>query len=361
VGAGALYLQPRGLVWGAAAREAAQSGAGGLIAGGATGFTTGEIIAREGGVVRRSWMSYGALKAAHDPMLVERLALIEAPRPPVAGLDFARPCIMGVVNVTPDSFSDGGQNPDPASAIAHGRALGAEGAHVLDVGGESTRPYAEPLPLADERDRALPVVAALAGDGHVVSIDTRKSAVMREAVAAGARIVNDVSALTHDPESLAAVRDLRVPVVLVHSQGDPTTMQIDPRYGDVVLDVFDALAARIAECEAAGIGRRLIIADPGIGFGKTAEHNLALLGGLGLLHGLGVPLLVGASRKGFIGRLTGENVAARRVAGSLGAALAIVMQGVQVVRVHDVAETRQALAVWRAAVLGCSGQARASQ
>jgi dihydropteroate synthase len=295
-------------------------------------------------------MSYEALRAARDRGLAERLALIEAPRPAVAGFDFARPVIMGVVNVTPDSFSDGGRNPDPASATAHGRMLAAEGAHVLDVGGESTRPYAEPLALPEERARALPVVAALAGDGHVVSIDTRKSAMMREAVAAGARIVNDVSALTHDPGSLAAIGDLQVPVVLMHSQGEPQTMQVDPRYDDVVLDVFDALAARIAACEAAGIGRDRIIADPGIGFGKTAEHNLALLEGLAILHGLGVPLLVGASRKGFIGRLTGETVAANRVAGSLGAAVAIIMQGVQIVRVHDVAATRQALAVWGAAV-----------
>jgi dihydropteroate synthase len=257
---------------------------------------------------------------------------------------------MGVINVTPDSFSDGGHTPDPASAIAHGRMLAAAGAHVLDVGGESTRPYAGALPLDEERARALPVVEALAGEGHVVSIDTRKAAMMREAVAAGASMVNDVSALTHDPDAIAAVSDLAVPVVLMHAQGDPETMQLDPRYDDVVLDVFDALAERIAACEAGGIERARIIADPGIGFGKTAEHNLALLGSLTLLHGLGIPLLVGASRKSFIGRLTGEAVAARRVAGSLGAAVAIVMQGVQLVRVHDVAETRQALAVWQAAM-----------
>ena len=348
--ASGVYLNPCGLVWGAIARASAQDGAGGLIAGGATGFTACEVIEREGARVRRRWLSYEALKGTRDPALGEQLGRIEAPRPAVAGLDFTRPCIMGVINVTPDSFSDGGQTPDPGTAIAHGRSLAAEGAHVLDVGGESTRPFAEPLPLADERARALAVVEALAGDGHIVSIDTRKGAIMREAVAAGAAIVNDVSALTHDPDSLAAVRELNVPVVLMHSQGDPTIMQVDPRYDDAVLDVFDALAARIAECEAAGIERSRIMADPGLGFGKTAEHNLALLGGLTLFHGLGVPLLVGASRKGFIGKLTGEKVAGRRVAGSLGAAVAIVMQGVQVVRVHDVAETRQALAVWQAAM-----------
>jgi dihydropteroate synthase len=343
-----IYLRPCGLVWGAAARDAAHGGVGGLIGGGATGFTACEVIERDGGGVCRKWLGFGALKAT--PELAERLALIEAPRPEVAGLDFARPCIMGVINVTPDSFSDGGRTPEPESAIAHGRALAAEGADVLDVGGESTRPYAEPLPLDDERARALPVVEALAGDGRLVSIDTRKPAIMREAVAAGAGMVNDVSALTHDPDSVAAVRDLDVPVILMHSRGDPATMQVDPRYDDVVLDVFDALAARIAACEAAGMERRRIIVDPGIGFGKTAEHNLALLGSLTLLHGLGVPLVVGASRKAFIGRLTGEPVAGRRVAGSLGAAVAIVMQGVQIVRVHDVAETRQALAVWQAAM-----------
>ena len=323
---------------------------GGLIAAGATGFTACEVIEREGSRIGRDWLSYAALKASGESTLIEQLARIEAPRPPVPGLDFARPCIMGVINVTPDSFSDGGQTPDSRSGIAHGRALAEEGAHVLDVGGESTRPYAEPLPLEEERARALAVVEALAGDGHVVSIDTRKAAMMREAVAAGATIINDVSALAHDPDSLAAARDLDVPVILMHSQGDPTVMQVAPQYDDVLLDVFDALAARIAGCEAAGIGRARILADPGIGFGKTAEHNLALLGGLTLLHGLGVPLVVGASRKSFIGKLTGETVAGRRISGSLGAAVAIVMQGVQVVRVHDVAETRDALAVWQAAV-----------
>jgi dihydropteroate synthase len=245
-----VYLNPRGLVWGAAAQDAAREGVAGLIAGGGTGFTACEVIEREGG---RRWLGYAALKGSRE--LAELVARIEAPRPAVAGIDFGRPCIMGVINVTPDSFSDGGQNPDPDSAIAHGRALAAEGADVLDVGGESTRPYAEPLALADERARALPVVEALAGDGHVVSIDTRKAAMMREAVAAGAMIVNDVSALTHDRDSLAAVRDLDVPVILMHSQGDPTVMQVAPQYDDVALDVFDALAERIAACEAAGIAR----------------------------------------------------------------------------------------------------------
>jgi dihydropteroate synthase len=347
-----VYISPRGLVWGTIARAAAQSGVGGLIAGGATGFTAAEIIERDGAGMHRNWVTYVALKESQDPILMEMLARIEAPRPALPGLDFAQPCIMGVINVTPDSFSDGGQNPDPRSAIAHGRALAAAGAHVLDVGGESTRPFAEPLPLDQERARALPVVEALAGDDHLVSIDTRHAAMMREAVAAGARIVNDVSALSHDPDSLAAVRDLNVPVVLMHSQGDPTVMQVAPHYDDAALDIFDALAARIAACEAAGIERARIVADPGIGFGKTAEHNLALLGNLTLLHGLGVPLLVGASRKAFIGKLTGESVAGRRVAGSLGAAVAIVQQGIHIVRVHDVAETRQALAVWRAATHG---------
>jgi dihydropteroate synthase len=347
-----VYLNPCGLVWGAAARAAAQEGAAGLIGGGGTGFTACEIIEREGARGRRRWLGYGALKSSGEAKLAELVARIEAPRPAVPGVDLARPCIMGVINVTPDSFSDGGQNPDPDSAIAHGRALAAQGADVLDIGGESTRPYAEPLPLGHERARALPVVEAMARDGHAVSIDTRKAAMMREAVAAGAVMVNDVSALTHDPDSLAAVRDMDVPVILMHSQGDPTVMQVAPQYEDVVLDVFDALARRIAACEAAGIVRGRIMADPGIGFGKTAEHNLALLGNLTLLHGLGVALVVGASRKAFIGKLTGETVAGKRVFGSIGAAVAMVMQGVQVVRVHDVAETRQALAVWRAAMEG---------
>lgn len=345
-----IYLNPTGLLWGPEAADAKAAGLAGLLAGGPTGFTAIEIIDRTGGAVAREWRTYASIGTTREPAVAQRLELIEAPRPRLAGLDLSRPCIMGIINVTPDSFSDGGEHSDPETAIAHGRRLAEEGAAILDVGGESTRPFSDPMPYEIERDRALPVIEQLAAEGHIVSVDTRKAAIMRDAAAAGARIINDVSALSHDPASLATARDLGLPVVLMHAQGDPKTMQIDPRYDDARLDIFDYLEARITECENRGLPRSLLVADPGLGFGKTHTHNLELLGGLALFHGLGVPLLVGASRKGFIGKLTGVTAAGRRAVGSVGAAVAAVMQGAQIVRVHDVIETRQAVAVWQGAM-----------
>lgn len=260
-----------------------------------------------------------------------------------AGVALDRPRLLGIVNVTPDSFSDGGAFLDSAAAAAHGRALGAD---ILDVGGESTRPGAAEVPVEEELRRVLPVVEALRGAAPV-SVDSRKAEVMRRALAAGARIVNDVSGLTHDPEALAAARGAEA-VVLMHSPGPPDVMQRLARYADVLLDVYDWLEARIAACEAAGVPRARLIADPGIGFGKTAEHNLALLRGLSLFHGLGVPLLVGLSRKSFIGRLSAGEPPGARLPGSLAGALWAASQGAQLIRAHDVAETRQALALWTA-------------
>jgi dihydropteroate synthase len=256
---------------------------------------------------------------------------------------------MGIVNVTPDSFSDGGETPDAESAVARGRAQAAAGAAILDVGGESTRPGSEPTPPEEEARRVLPVIEALAADGHVVSCDTRRPAVMRAAVEAGARLLNDVTALSFDPSSIATARDLGVPVVLMHSRGEPRVMQVNPVYDDVALDVFDALEGRIAACAAQGLPADRLLCDPGIGFGKTFVHNLELMARMSLFHGLGVPLLVGASRKAFIGAVTGEKVAGRRLPGSLAAAVALAQQGVQVVRVHDVAETVAALRLWHSA------------
>ncbi|HDR27993.1 dihydropteroate synthase [Rhodovulum sp.] len=271
-------------------------------------------------------------------------AALTAPRPALAGLSLDRPRIMGILNVTPDSFSDGGRFADPQAALAQGRAL-AGGADILDIGGESTRPGSAAVPEADEIARIAPVIAALraAGVATPVSIDTRKAAVARAALAAGADMVNDVAALGFDPALAGVVAGAGVPVCLMHAQGDPATMQDDPRYDDVLLDVYDFLAARIAAAEAAGIPRARIMVDPGIGFGKTVAHNLALIRGIGLFHGLGCPILLGASRKRFIGALGGAERADERGPGSLAVALAGIAQGVQIVRVHDVAETRQAL------------------
>jgi len=255
---------------------------------------------------------------------------------------------MGVVNVTPDSFSDGGRYAARDTAIAHGRALKAAGADILDVGGESTRPGAAPVSIGEELDRVVPVIEALAGEGALVSVDTRRAAVMRAALAAGARIVNDVTALAGDSESLSVVAASGAAVVLMHMQGEPRTMQQDPTYRDAPLDIYDFFAARLAVCAAAGIDPARIALDPGIGFGKHDPHNLAILADLALYHGLGCALLLGASRKSFIGRLSRGEDAGHRLAGSLAAALTGLERGVQILRVHDVAETAQALAIWQA-------------
>jgi dihydropteroate synthase len=234
--------------------------------------------------------------------------------------------------------------------VARALELEAEGADILDIGGESTRPGAQPVEVEEEWGRVGPVIEALAGPVRArLSIDTRKPEIMRRAARAGVHLINDVSALSHDPGSLQAAAESGLPVVLMHAQGDPRTMQDKPTYADVALDVCDYLAARIAACEAAGIPRSRLIVDPGIGFGKTLAHNLALLSSLSLLHGLGCAVLLGASRKSFIGRLTGAADPDDRLPGSIAAALMGAAQGVQILRVHDVAATRQALALWEAA------------
>lgn len=269
--------------------------------------------------------------------------------PPIAGIPLDRPQVMGILNVTPDSFSDGGRHAgDPARAAEAGLAMVAAGAAILDVGGESTRPGAKAVPVEEEIARVVPVIARLAKAGAKVSIDTRKAAVMAAALDAGAVMVNDVSALTYDPGALALVAARGCPVVLMHHQGSPETMQANPVYADVLGEVQDWLAARIAICEAAGIDRANILVDPGIGFGKTLAHNLALIRGLSRFHDLGCALVLGASRKRLIGAMTGEVPVERRLGGSIALALAGAGQNVQFLRVHDVEETVQALRVWAA-------------
>jgi len=275
---------------------------------------------------------------------------LTAPRPPLMGLGWERPRLMGILNVTPDSFSDGGLHAEAGPAVARGRAMAAE-VDVLDVGGESTRPGAREVPQAEERSRVLPVIEGLAGTAPI-SIDTRKAEVARAALAAGAGMVNDVSALGHDPAMAATVAQAGAALCLMHAQGTPETMQDDPRYDDVLLDVYDALAGRVAAAEAAGIPRARIMVDPGIGFGKTLAHNLALLARVSLFHGLGCPVLVGASRKRFIGTIGGAGSGAARSAGSAAVALAAVAQGVQMARIHDTSDTAQALRLWRAVTEG---------
>jgi dihydropteroate synthase len=261
-------------------------------------------------------------------------------------LDLSRPLVMGVVNVTPDSFSDGGLYVGAKHAVAHARQLVEEGADILDIGGESTRPGAASVALDEERKRVLPVLEALAGCGVPLSVDTRKPELMLEAIAAGAAMINDVTALTA-PAALTAVAQSPVAVCLMHMQGDPGTMQESPTYQDVVREVRDYLAQRVAAAEQAGIARDRIVVDPGFGFGKTVEHNLALLRSLAEFRSLGVALLAGLSRKAMLGKLTGR-APQERVHASIAAALLAVQNGAQIVRVHDVAATRDALAVWNA-------------
>ncbi|MCU0881834.1 MAG: dihydropteroate synthase [Hyphomonadaceae bacterium] len=261
-----------------------------------------------------------------------------------------RPLIMGIVNVTPDSFSDGGRLANTQAAVDHGLAMLAQGADILDIGGESTRPGATDVPVEAELARTIPVIEALrAATTAPISIDTRKPDVARAAMAAGADCWNDVSALTFAEDSLATAVELAIPVILMHAQGTPATMQAAPAYRDVTAEVRDFLVGRIGQAVAAGLPRERLILDPGIGFGKTLDHNLALLSGLQRLAALGCPLLVGTSRKSMI---AGIDVQATdtddRLGGSLASMLAAVERGAAIVRVHDVRETAQALAVWAA-------------
>lgn len=258
--------------------------------------------------------------------------------------------LMGVVNVTPDSFSDGGLYLDPAAAIAHGRELAAAGAEILDVGGESTRPGAAPVAAEEELRRIVPVIAGLAGAERELSVDTSKAVVAEAALDAGAAIVNDVTALRGDPEMAALCAERGATVVLMHMLGDPRTMQEDPRYGDVVAEVKAFLAKRLEAAVGAGIAEERVWLDPGIGFGKTAAHNIELLRRLGELRELGRPLVVGTSRKSFIGRLDGS-AAGDRLGGTIASSVLAAAEGAEVLRVHDVAEVRQALAL-AAAILG---------
>lgn len=335
-----LYALPLGLTGGVAAEALLTSGTGWPRGGGA--FAAIEIVVRRRDHVEVAALARPALEAWASGLPLPVSRRLEALLSAITRPD-AEPCrIMGVVNVTPDSFSDGGDFGTVAAALAHGVRLAEAGADIIDVGGESTRPGALPIDPADEIARAIPVVRGLAQRGIAVSIDTRNAATMAAALAAGAAMINDVSALAHDPGSMAVAARATVPVVLMHAQGDPRTMQANPCYDAAPLDVFDALAARVEACVAAGIARSRLIVDPGIGFGKTVGHNLELIARLGVLHGLGCGVLLGASRKSFIARLSRGEPPKERLAGSLAVALRGIEEGCAWVRVHDVAETVQA-------------------
>jgi dihydropteroate synthase len=350
-----IWLRPIALLRGGTAEKAVASGAALPLAGGPLAFPFVELLALHehelvSGVaglpeLRAAAAQWGKAQAAR---IAELLATLSAPRPDWAGLSFDRPLLMGVLNVTPDSFSDGGDFHDPQVAIAHGRAMMEAGADIIDIGGESTRPGAAPVSPEEEIGRVETVIAGLAEAGALVSIDTRNAGVMAAALAKGARIVNDVTALSGDPASSKVVAKSGAAVILMHMRGEPRTMQRTPTYDDAPLEITEFLAARIAECAAAGIKRERIVVDPGIGFGKDKGHNLEILDRITLLHALGCGILLGMSRKSLIGRVTNAVAPKDRLPGSLAGALHGIEHGVQIVRVHDVAETRQAIRVAQA-------------
>jgi dihydropteroate synthase len=322
------------------------------LAGGLNWFAMVELIGVEDN--RRAsteLVPVEGLEDRFDEDMAARWQALTAPRPPLQlgarTVRLDQPQVMGIVNVTPDSFSDGGQFADSGAAARAGAKLAAEGAAIIDVGGESTRPGASVVWEGDEIGRVVPVIEQLAASGTAVSADTRKADVMAAALKAGAQMINDVSALTYDARSAEIVAKVGAPVVLMHHQGDPETMQQDPHYDDVLVDIYLWLEERIAAAVGAGLDRSKILVDPGFGFGKSVAHNLELMNGLALLHGLGCPVVIGASRKRTIGALANEAPANQRLAGSLAFALKAVDQGAQIVRVHDVPETVQALKVWR--------------
>lgn len=326
------------------------------LAGGLQWFAAYDVI--EGDVRRTVPVADFAVRLGQDERAARLHAAITAPRAPLTlserVLRFDQPSVAGILNVTPDSFSDGGAHAaDAAGAAGAGFDMGVVGAALIDVGGESTRPGAATVWEGDEIARVVPVVERLARGGALVSIDTRKAAVMEAALAAGAGIVNDVSALLWDDRALEVVAKAGCPVILMHSPDPAKGPHGGGGYANVVLDVFDWLQARIAAVVAGGVDRAKIVVDPGIGFGKSLQDNLALLNNLGVFHGLGCPVMLGASRKRLIGALSNEAPAGERLGGSIALAVKGAEAGVQLLRVHDVAETVQALKVWR----GCKDQA----
>jgi dihydropteroate synthase len=309
------------------------------LAGGPLWFTHVEVLSRV--AAPRIIPAYDAPQE-----VLERLL---APRADIAGLDMGRVNLMGILNVTPDSFSDGGKFERPDAAIEHALGMMDAGADILDIGGESTRPGAAYVAVADEIARTAPVIAAIRQARSVpISIDTRKADVAAAALKAGATLVNDVYAFTHDPELARVTAAARAPVCLMHAQGDPEVMQDKPSYSDVLLDVYDFLDQRIEAAVASGIARDQIIIDPGIGFGKTIDHNLQIMNRISVFHSLGCPILLGASRKRFIGTIGNAPKADERLGGSIAVAMAGAAQGVQIIRVHDIKQTKQALALWQA-------------
>jgi dihydropteroate synthase len=322
------------------------------LAGGMNWFAAVELIKVDGHArVSTELEPVESIENRFDEDTAAQWKALTAPRSPLQlgprTIRLDQPQVMGIINATPDSFSDGGQFADAASAAEAGARMAADGAAIIDVGGESTRPGARSIWEGDEIERVVPVIRQLAAGGAAVSCDTRKADVMTAAVKAGAQMINDVSALTYDARSAEVAASLKVPVVLMHHKGAPEVMQEDPRYDDLLVEIYLWLEERIAAAIAAGVSGAHILIDPGFGFGKNVGHNLELMNGLALFHSLGCPLVVGTSRKRTIGALSNEATVDRRLGGSIAFAMKAAEQGAQLIRVHDVFETLQAVRIWR--------------
>jgi dihydropteroate synthase len=329
-----------------------QEGKVARLAGGMNWFAAVELIRIEGHRrVSSELVAVEGLEERLDAETERQWRALTRPRTPLQlrerTIRLEQPQVMGIINATPDSFSQSEGFADASAAAEAGGDMAAAGAAIVDVGGESTRPGARPVWEGDEINRVVPVIRQLTAGGAAVSVDTRKADVMTAAIEAGAAMINDVSALTYDDRSASVISRSKVPVVLMHHLGSPETMQDDPRYDDVLVEVYLWLEQRIEAAELAGIERERMLVDPGFGFGKKVAHNLELMNGLALFHSLGCPIVIGASRKRTIGALSGEAAPYRRLGGSIAFALKAAEQGVQIVRVHDVFETVQALRVWR--------------
>lgn len=340
-----VYLIPSGLLSGDEAKRAVAAGHANWLAGDSLAFSAVTELSRlADGSGCRLALDFVTARQRHP----DSVAKLSMPPRPWAGFDLKRPLIMGIVNVTPDSFSDGGDHSDAESAVRFAEGLLAAGADILDIGGESTRPGSAAVSAEEEIRRVVPVIERLAKAGAIISVDTRHAIVMAAAVNAGARIINDVTALTGDPDSQGVAAQSGADLVLMHMQGEPQTMQRDPHYADVTLDLLDYFAARLADLQNLGVPAERVSLDPGIGFGKNDAHNMRLMRELAVFHAFGCPITLGVSRKSFIGRHSRQEPPKQRLAGSLAAGLAGLARGVQILRVHDVDDTRQAIAIWQA-------------
>ena len=333
-------FNPIGLLTGDTAARAVSEGTAFTLAGGPVAFSAVETLTRHKADIR-----FDYAPAVEEP---DAVVTLKPGRAPFAGIDLTRPVVMGVVNVTPDSFSDGGDFFDPARAVDQALKLSAEGAAIIDIGGESTRPGAPPITVEEEITRVIPVIEAAVSGGITVSVDTRRSLVMQAAIDAGAGIVNDISALSNDCDALEVLAASDASVVLMHMQGSPETMQHTPLYRLASYDIFEWLSARVEVCVAGGISRDRIAVDPGIGFGKSDGHNMEILQRVGAFHGTGCIVAIGVSRKSFIGRITGVENPRDRLPATVAATMLALSRGVQIHRVHDVAAAVEAIAIWDA-------------